>query len=72
MHPVVRADQYLLDTKTGHVWHLVENQKDGFFEGYDQFFNKVKIKSDKDISKEWIVISECEVQEKSNFANLKG
>jgi len=51
---------------------LVENQKDGFFEGYDQFFNKIKIKSDKDIAKEWIVISEYEVQEKSNFANLKG
>ena len=28
MHPVVRADQYLLDTKTGHVWHLVEDKKD--------------------------------------------
>ncbi|PCM55716.1 tRNA (N(6)-L-threonylcarbamoyladenosine(37)-C(2))-methylthiotransferase MtaB, partial [Campylobacter sp. BCW_8712] len=27
---------------------LIENQKDGFFEGYDQFFNKIKIKSDKD------------------------
>ena len=26
MHPVVRADQYLLDTKTGHVWHLVEGK----------------------------------------------
>ncbi|EAI9752851.1 tRNA (N(6)-L-threonylcarbamoyladenosine(37)-C(2))-methylthiotransferase MtaB [Campylobacter jejuni] len=51
---------------------LVENQKDGFFEGYDQFFNKIKIKSDKDIAKEWIVISEYEVQEKSNFTNLKG
>ncbi|EAK0177829.1 tRNA (N(6)-L-threonylcarbamoyladenosine(37)-C(2))-methylthiotransferase MtaB, partial [Campylobacter jejuni] len=51
---------------------LVENQKDGFFEGYDQFFNKIKIKSDKDITKEWIFISEYEVQEKSNFANLKG
>lgn len=51
---------------------LVENQKDGFFEGYDQFFNKIKIKSGKDIAKEWIFISEYEVQEKSNFANLKG
>ena len=28
MHPIVRADQYLLDTKTGQVWHLVEDQKD--------------------------------------------
>ncbi|MGM9139430.1 hypothetical protein ACTFGH_01820, partial [Campylobacter jejuni] len=32
----------------------------------------IKIKSDKDIAKEWIVISEYEVQEKSNFTNLKG
>ena len=30
MHPIVRADQYLLDTKTGQVWHLVEDQKDKF------------------------------------------
>ncbi len=28
MHPTVRADQYILDTKTGKVWHLVQ-AKDG-------------------------------------------
>lgn len=28
MHPEVRADQYLLDTNTGHVWHLVEDKKE--------------------------------------------
>lgn len=26
MHPTYRADQYLLDIKTGHVWHLVEGK----------------------------------------------
>ena len=26
MHPTYRTDQYLLDTKTGHVWHLVEGK----------------------------------------------
>ncbi len=26
MHPEFRADQYLLDTKTGRVWHLVEDK----------------------------------------------
>ncbi|HDZ4954397.1 TPA: tRNA (N(6)-L-threonylcarbamoyladenosine(37)-C(2))-methylthiotransferase MtaB, partial [Campylobacter jejuni] len=50
---------------------LVENQKEDYFEGYDQFFNKIKIKSDKDITKEWIIVSQYEVQEKFNFANLK-
>lgn len=27
MHPTYRADQYLLDTKTGDVLHLVEDSK---------------------------------------------
>lgn len=51
---------------------LVENQKDGFFEGYDQFFNKIKIKSSKDIAKEWLKLERYEVQEKHNFADLEG
>ena len=28
MNPIIRADQYLLDTQTGHIWHLVQDQKD--------------------------------------------
>lgn len=28
MHPNIRADQYLLDTKTGVIWHLIEAEKD--------------------------------------------
>ncbi|EJQ5725086.1 radical SAM protein, partial [Campylobacter coli] len=51
---------------------LVENQKDGFFEGYDQFFNKIKIKSSKYIAKEWLKLERYEVQEKHNFADLEG
>ncbi|MBZ7964307.1 tRNA (N(6)-L-threonylcarbamoyladenosine(37)-C(2))-methylthiotransferase MtaB [Campylobacter sp. 2457A] len=51
---------------------LVETQKDGVFEGYDQFFNKIKIKSDQDIAKEWLLINRYEVQEKYNFSNLQG
>ena len=27
MHPNIRADQYLLDTKTGVVWQLVQDEK---------------------------------------------
>ena len=27
MHPNIRADQYLLDTKTGIVWQLVQDEK---------------------------------------------
>lgn len=27
MHPNIRADKYLLDTKTGIVWQLVQDEK---------------------------------------------
>lgn len=27
MHPNIRTDQYLLDTKTGIVWQLVQDEK---------------------------------------------
>lgn len=27
MHPNIRADQYLLDTKTGLIWQLVQDDK---------------------------------------------
>lgn len=26
MHPTYRADQYLLDTKNGHIWHLTQDK----------------------------------------------
>lgn len=49
---------------------LVEGLKNGVYEGYDQFFNKIKIKSDKKLSKQWLSIDKYEVKEKTNEANL--
>lgn len=46
---------------------LVEQKKGEFYEGYDQFFNKVLIKTDKDIAKSWLVLDEYEV----DFENTK-
>lgn len=28
LHPTYRADQYLLDSKTGNVWHLVQDSNE--------------------------------------------
>jgi len=49
---------------------LVEEKKEGFFQGYDQFFNKVLIKSEKEIEKEWICIEEYEVRGDYNYAEI--
>ena len=46
---------------------LVENQKNGYFEGYDEYFNKMIIKSDLDLTHQWIDISEYEVKKENNF-----
>ena len=42
---------------------LVENYKNGYYEGYDQFFNKILIKSQLDLTHQWIDIDEYEVKE---------
>lgn len=30
MHPVVRADQYLLDTKTGRTWQITQESREKY------------------------------------------
>lgn len=49
---------------------LVESKNGEFFDGLDQFYNKIKISSDRDIAKEWIEISEYEIKEDANYAKV--
>ncbi len=49
---------------------LIEEFKNGFFTGYDQFYNKIYIKSDKDIDKEWITIKNFEARGDANYAEF--
>ena len=42
---------------------LVESQN----KGYDQYFNQVKIKSDKDLEKSWVLLDSVEVTKEENF-----
>ena len=49
---------------------LVESFKDGFYEGYDEFYNKIKIKSQQDLSKKWLKIDNYEARENGNFAQI--
>ncbi len=49
---------------------LVEEQKGEYQVGYDQFFNKILIKSEKSLQKEWINIPEYEVKNEANYANF--
>ena len=48
---------------------LVEQGKDGNFSGYDEYFNKVSIRSDKDIVNSWISLDKVQVEKEQNYAN---
>ena len=54
----------------GELDVLIENQKDGFFIGYDQHFNKILVKSNEDLVGNWVNIKEYEVKEESNYARV--
>ena len=49
---------------------LVEDKKDDIYTGYDQFYNKLVIKSKTDIVKEWVNIGEYDVREDGNRAEF--
>ncbi|WP_349304194.1 tRNA (N(6)-L-threonylcarbamoyladenosine(37)-C(2))-methylthiotransferase MtaB [Campylobacter sp. RM9328] len=49
---------------------LVEQKNNEFYEGFDQFYNKIKIKSERDISKEWLWLKDYEIEEELNYAKI--
>jgi len=49
---------------------LIESEKDGLYQGYDQFYNKIIVKSDEDIRGEWKSIENYTILEGHNYAQL--
>ncbi|QOG13123.1 tRNA (N(6)-L-threonylcarbamoyladenosine(37)-C(2))-methylthiotransferase MtaB [Arcobacter sp. FWKO B] len=49
---------------------LVEQQKDGIFLGYDQFYNQIKIFSSTDLVGDWVEIRDYEIQRENNVAKF--
>ncbi|MBF7067889.1 tRNA (N(6)-L-threonylcarbamoyladenosine(37)-C(2))-methylthiotransferase MtaB [Campylobacter volucris] len=49
---------------------LVESKKGEFYEGYDQFFNKIKIQTKQDIAKQWLEIEKYDIEYEYNFVSF--
>ena len=49
---------------------LVEEFKEGYFVGFDQFYNKIRIKSDKDLQNEWLLIDKYDAKKDMNYAKF--
>lgn len=46
---------------------LIEEKKGDFYSGFDQFYNKILIKSEQDILKEWVSIENFEAKKDLNY-----
>ncbi|MEA3354670.1 MAG: tRNA (N(6)-L-threonylcarbamoyladenosine(37)-C(2))-methylthiotransferase MtaB [Campylobacterota bacterium] len=49
---------------------LIESKKDDIYTGYDQFFNPMEIRSDHDLTGDWLEIDEYEVKDKINVSKF--
>ena len=49
---------------------LFENGQDGVYHGFDQYFNKVEIQSEEDLSSNWFLLNNVEVTSDGNKAKL--
>ncbi len=49
---------------------LLESGRDGVYQGFDQYFNKVSVTSDEDLSANWVMLNEVEVSNEGNKAKV--
>lgn len=49
---------------------LLESGTDGVYHGFDQYFNKVSVNSDEDLSSNWVFLNNVEVSHEGNKAKL--
>ncbi len=49
---------------------LLESGKEGVYHGFDQYFNKVSVHSDEDLSSNWVLLNDVEVSHEGNKAQL--
>ena len=68
---IVKAKNYAFRRDhTQDLEVLLENGKEGLFTGFDQYFNKVEVESEDDLSSNWVLLNNVEVGSDGNKAAL--
>jgi MiaB-like tRNA modifying enzyme len=55
---------------SGELEVLIESESDGLYHGYDQYFNKIVVESNENLTGNWINIKKYEVKEEYNYAKF--
>ncbi len=49
---------------------LLEKGNQGVYQGFDQYYNRVKVKSDEDLANTWLLLNNIDIKEKENYAQF--
>lgn len=68
---IINAKNYAFRREHTHNLEvLLESENNGIYHGFDQYFNKVSVKSDEDLSANWVFLNDVEVTNEGNKAKL--
>ena len=68
---IIKAKNYAFRREhTSDLEVLLETGKKGVFSGFDQYFNKVEVESSDDLSSNWVLLNNVEVDSNGNKARL--
>ncbi len=68
---LVKAKNFLFRRDhTENLEVLLENGKENIYHGFDQYFNRVEVKSQEDLSSNWVFLNHVEVTNEGNKAQL--
>ncbi|MCF6243754.1 MAG: tRNA (N(6)-L-threonylcarbamoyladenosine(37)-C(2))-methylthiotransferase MtaB [Sulfurovum sp.] len=68
---IIQAKNYVFRREhTSNLEVLLEKGKSGIYSGFDQYFNKVEVLSDEDLSSNWVTINDVEVSDVGNKAKF--
>ncbi|MDR2636059.1 MAG: tRNA (N(6)-L-threonylcarbamoyladenosine(37)-C(2))-methylthiotransferase MtaB [Campylobacteraceae bacterium] len=65
---IIKENNFIFRQKKIDLQVLVEEKKDGFYTGFDQFYNRIFIDSGDDLAGKWIVIDDYEAKKEGNYA----
>ncbi len=67
---IVSQKNFEFRQKCGALSVLVEKKEGEFWCGFDQFYNKTYVKSDENLAKKWVSVSEFDALDGGNFARV--
>ncbi len=68
---IIKQKNYLFRQEhSGGLEVLLESGRDGVYRGFDQYFNRVSVKSEDDLSSNWVLLNDMEVDYEENRAKL--